>query len=210
MTNPFDRLTKSQVNRLLELLGSHTYRYKKGEEILPTIKSENIIAIILYGHAQIVSTDYNGNEIIVEELKENSIFGSSISLTNSDSCEIICKDDSVVVVLDYDKLLNENNLRHFYFNIFSMNLFDIINTKIKEKNERIRVLEKKQIRERLLEYFEILYKKANHRTIYLPFTFRDLADYIAVNRSAMFRELKNLKEEKLIEVKGQRITLVYK
>ena len=210
MSNPFDNLTKGQVSRLLELLGSHTYRYKKGEEILPTIKSENIIAIILYGYAQIVNTDYNGNETIVEELKENSVFGSSISLTNSDSCEIICREDSEVVVIDYNKLLNENNLRHFYFNIFCMNLFDIVNSKIKEKNERIRVLEKKQIRERLLEYFEILYKKANHRTINLPFTFRDLADYIAVNRSAMFRELKNLKEEKFIEVKGQKITLLYK
>jgi len=33
MSNPFDNLTKGQVSRLLELLGSHTYRYKKGEAI---------------------------------------------------------------------------------------------------------------------------------------------------------------------------------
>ena len=41
-------------------------------------------------------------------------------------------------------------------------------------------------------------------------TLKDLADYMAVNRSAMFRELKNLKEEKFVAVKGKRITLLYK
>ena len=42
------------------------------------------------------------------------------------------------------------------------------------------------------------------------FSLKDLADYMGVNRSAMFRELKRLKEDHLIEVKGKRITLLYK
>ena len=77
-------------------------------------------------------------------------------------------------------------------------------------NEKIRILEKKTIRDKLLEFFEIEYKKTYLKTIELPFNLKDLADYIAVNRSAMFRELKNLKEEKFISVKGKRITLLYK
>ena len=82
---------------------------------------------------------------------------------------------------------------------------------MKEKNERIKVLEKKQIREKLLEYFEMEYKKGHlNNNIFLPFSFKDLADYLAINRSAMFRELKHLKEEKLIEVKNRRVTLLYK
>ena len=91
-----------------------------------------------------------------------------------------------------------------------MNLFDIINTKFKEKNERVKILEKKQIREKLLEYFEIENKKTRLNFFYLPFTFRDLADYLAINRSAMFRELKHLKDEKFIEINDRKITLLYK
>jgi CRP-like cAMP-binding protein len=89
-------------------------------------------------------------------------------------------------------------------------LFDIINEKYKETTDRVKILEKKQIRDILLEYFEIEHKKTHSRYIYLPFNFKDLADYLAINRSAMFRELKNLKEEKFIEVKDRRITLLYK
>ena len=81
---------------------------------------------------------------------------------------------------------------------------------MREKNERIKILEKKQIREKLLEFFEIEHKKNRLNSIYLPFSFKDLADYLAINRSAMFRELRHLKDEKFIEVKNRKITLLYK
>lgn len=210
MNSPFNDLSNNQINKLYNLLGVHIYNFNKNQEILPTIKSENIIGIILEGYAQIVNTEYNGNEIIIEDLFKDDIFGSSISSTNNENYQIISKKDTEVLVIDYDKLLNPMNLKYSYFNIFFRNLFDIINTKLREKNERIRILEKKQIREKLLEYFEIQHKKNRLRVINLPFAFKDLADYIAINRSAMFRELKNLKNENLIKINGRKITLLYK
>lgn len=211
MATPFDGLTKSQINKLLDLLGVHVYKFNKNQEILPTIKNENIVGIILEGYAQILNIEYNGNEIVIDNLYKYSVFGTNISLTNSENYQIIAKQDTDVLVIDYDKLINPQNLNHNYFNIFFRNLFDIINIKMKEKNERIKVLEKKQIREKLLEYFEMEYKKGHlNNNIFLPFSFKDLADYLAINRSAMFRELKHLKEEKLIEVKNRRVTLLYK
>lgn len=211
MTAPFEGLTKSQINKLLDLLGVHVYKFNKNQEILPTIKNENIVGIILDGYAQILNIEYNGNEIVIDNLYKDSVFGTNISLTNSENYQIIAKQDTDVLVIDYDKLINPQNLNHNYFNIFFRNLFDIINIKMKEKNERIKVLEKKQIREKLLEYFEMEYKKGHlNNNIFLSFSFKDLADYLAINRSAMFRELKHLKEEKLIEVKNRKVTLLYK
>lgn len=211
MTAPFEGLTKSQIKKLLDLLGVHVYKFNKNQEILPTIKNENIVGIILDGYAQILNIEYNGNEIVIDNLYKDSVFGTNISLTNSENYQIIAKQDTDVLVIDYDKLINPQNLNHNYFNIFFRNLFDIINIKMKEKNERIKVLEKKQIREKLLEYFEMEYKKGHlNNNIFLSFSFKDLADYLAINRSAMFRELKHLKEEKLIEVKNRRVTLLYK
>ena len=210
MTTPFQDLTKSQINKLYDLLGVHIYTFNDNQEILPTIKNENIIGIILDGYAQILNIEYNGNEIITENLYKNSIFGSNISLTNSENYQIIARQETTVLVIDYDKLINPKNLVHNYFNIFLRNLFDIIDIKFKEKNERIKILEKKQIRDKLLEYFEMEHKKSRLKSIYIPFSFKDLADYLAVNRSAMFRELKHLKDEKFIEIKNRRITLLYK
>ena len=210
VNSPFEGLTKFQINKLYNLLGVHIYTFSKNQEILPTIKNENIVCIVTEGSAQIKNIEYNGNEIIIENLGKESVFGTNLSLTNNENYEIIAKEDCQIVVIDYANLINPNNLNHNYFNIFLMNLFDITSEKSREKNERIRILEKKQIRDKLLEYFEMEYKKSYLRRITLPFSLKDLADYMGVNRSAMFRELKRLKEDHLIEVKGKRITLLYK
>ena len=41
------------------------------------------------------------------------------------------------------------------------------------------------------------------------YSYTDLADYLSVDRSAMMRELKNLKEDKLIKDTNKKITILY-
>ena len=209
MRLPFEGLTKLQISKLLVLLGVHRYKYSKGEEIIPTIKNDNIIGIILDGFAQIINIEYNGNELVQENLGKDSVFGTTISATNSESCQIIAKEDTEVLIIDYSRLMRPENLAHNYFNIFLSNLYDIMSNKFRETNERVKVLEKKQIREKLLKFFEIEHKKSHSKNIYLNFALKDLADYLAVDRSAMFRELKHLKDDKLIEVDGRKIKILY-
>lgn len=208
--SPFEGLSQSQQHKLFKLLQVHIYTYSKQQEILPTIKSENIIGVILSGYAQIINIDYNGNEIIIEHLEKDDVFGTNINNINNESVQLVAKEDTKVLVINYSALVNSNYLNYTYYNTFIQNLFNIINLKYKETNERVKILENKTIRDKLLEYFETNYKKTLLRTITLPFNLKDLADYIAVNRSAMFRELKNLKEERFIEIKGKKITLLYK
>lgn len=210
MDSPFFNLSNLQINKLFQLLEAHVYSYHKNEEILSTIKGGNIVCIVLEGSAQITYIEYNGNEILIDNLYKDSVFGTNISATDNENCQIIAKELTQILVIDYEKLFNSKNTQHLYFNVFITNLFKIISTKLKERNDRIRILEKKQIREKLLEYFEIEYKKNHSRILYLPFTLKDLADYIGANRSAMFRELKYLKEDRFIEVKDKKITLLYK
>ena len=115
MSSPFDNLSKSQITKLYDLLGVHIYKFNKNQEILPTIKNENILCIVLDGYAQIVNIEYNGNTIVMESLFENNIFGTNISITNSEDYQIIAKQDTQVLVIDYDNLINPSNLKHSYF-----------------------------------------------------------------------------------------------
>jgi len=102
VNSPFDELSKSQIKKLFELLEVHIYKFNKNQEVLPTIKNENIIGIILDGSAQIINIEYNGNETISEELSKDSVFGTSISGTNSEDCQIIAKQPTEVLVIDYN------------------------------------------------------------------------------------------------------------
>lgn len=76
-------------------------------------------------------------------------------------------------------------------------------------NMRIELLSKRTIREKLLGYFTIISARNMSKSFKVPFSLTDLADYLSVDRSAMMRELKTLKDEGFIEKSGNRITLLY-
>ena len=209
MDAPFNNISESQKHKLFKLLGTHIFTFNKNQEILQTIKGENVICILLSGRANIVNIDYNGEETLVEELFENSVFGSSISTIASSDCQIRAIENTSVLVIDYNKLINLSYTSYNYYNNFIINLFDIIHTKIRDKNDRIKILTQKTIRDKLLEYFKAEYIKTRSKNIYLQISLKELADYFSINRSAMFRELRYLKDENFIKIDGRRITLLY-
>ena len=77
-------------------------------------------------------------------------------------------------------------------------------------NTRVEILTKRSIREKLRGYFNILSTRNLSKTFTLPFSLTDLADYLSVDRSAMMRELKLLKDDGFILKTGNKIKLIYK
>lgn len=209
MNSPFYGISLENKKKLFTLLGVHIYTFEQNQNILSIIKNDNVIGIIDEGSAEIIRTNYDGNRNIIDELTVDSIFGTTISSINSNEFEMITKEKTTVIIIDYDKLIDNKNISYDYYNLFIQNMFSIVNESIKNKNERIRVLTKRTIRNKLLEYFKVCQKNNHSKYIYLPFNFTELADYLAIDRSAMTRELKYMKEEGFIEIKGKRITILY-
>lgn len=210
MMNPFKKINDEEKNILLKNLEASTYHFNKNESIHSTLKLNNAVGIVINGNIQNIKTDYKGNKIIIEELEKNSVFGSSISLYIDGESEMIAKVDTDIIILDYSTIVNFNHTDDKVYNQFIINLLDIMTYIITLRNERIRLLTVKTTRDKLIEYFRILSRRQGSRTIHIPYTYTDLADYLSVDRSAMMREIKNLKDEKIIEVKSKRITLLYR
>lgn len=204
----FDQINNKNQQKLLRMLESDIINVPKNNTILSTISNDNIIGIIKEGCIQIIKTDDNGNQIIIDELTTGEVFGSYIAFFNNKDYSIQTKEESEIIIIDYDILMNFNQNTKEYYNQFIKNLLTIIMSDMKKTTERLEILTRKTIRNRLLEYFNISLKNSGTKHIYLPFNFTDLAHYLAVDRSAMMRELKYMKEEKIIEVKGNKITLL--
>ena len=203
MNELFNNIDEQVKNNILKELEVYTRTYEKNKRILSSVKNDDIICILISGHIQIVKNDANGNIIIIEDIYDNQIFGSISANISSSDYEIITKEESTIIIIELDNIIKYSD------NItFIKNISEILYKKIKEFNNRIEILTNKTIRNKLLAYFNITAKN-NNRIIYLPFTYSELADYLAINRSAMSRELKLLKEEKLIEIKGRKIKLLY-
>ena len=206
MNNLFNNITTSNKEKILKSLEGNSLYFKKNNTILTNIKQDDIIGIILEGYIQIVKTDYNGNRTIIEDLYENDIFSSKMSNISNNEYSVVTKEDTKLIIIYFDEILN-NDLNTSYYNQFLKNLLFIMSDKMTNINNRIEILSNKTIRNKLLAYFRIMSKKNNSKIIYLPYTFIDLADYLGVDRSAMYRELRNLKEEGLINIINKKIIL---
>ena len=209
MIKPFENITPKNKEKLLKLLHAYNANYKKNKNIIDSFKDDEEIGIITQGYVQIIRNNYNGTTAIVEELYEDDLIGSVFLYTKNEEYEIITKEETNIIIINHNEI-NSTDINDKNYNQFIRNLYMITNEKIKEKNERIEILTQKTIRNKLLEYFKISSRKSGSKYIYLPFNFSDLANYLAVDRSAMSREIGYLKEEGFIEIKGKRITLLYR
>ena len=209
MNDLFKNIHPSKQGILLKMLEANTLHFSVNELILSKIKIDDFIAIITEGEANLIKTDSNGNKLIIEELGEGNIFGTNISNLNNKEYEIESKTDITITFIEMHFILNPKNTSSQIYSQFLINLLELINKKYTETNQRLDILTNKTIRNKLLEYFKNSYAETGARVLYLKSSFTALADYLAIDRSAMTRELKNLKDEGLIEIKNKKIKLLY-
>ena len=208
MNNLFANISNQNLEKLLKLLRVDTFTCKKGVS-LSYLMNDNFVGIVLEGYLEVIKRDYEGHRSIIETLEPMQVFGTTISSLNSPDYDIETILDSKIILIDYNNILNFLEKGNHSYQKFLTNLLVIVTNKISEKNERIAILTQKSIRNKLLEYFKITSLKNNSRHIYIPTTYSELAEYLAVDRSAMSRELKNLQNEGFIDIKNKKITLLY-
>ena len=92
-----------------------------------------------------------------------------------------------------------------YHSRLVQNMFRLVTEQTRRLSRRVEVLSRRSIREKLQCYFRICRLEAGADDFTLPFTLSALADYISADRSAMMRELKKMREERLVSVEGRQV-----
>ena len=207
-TKAFDNINESDLKKMLVCFDANTLKYSKDTTILSNVSNTTKVGVIMSGAAQIIRYNYNGSRTIIDNLQEGDVFGA-FSLSSNEDLYIVSTTQSEIVMFDYSRIINRCKKNCPYHNQLVDNIMQILSNKLAANSERIEVLSKKTIRDKLLAYFNSLSKKQITKHILLPFTLTDLADYLSIDRSAMMREIKNMKDDGLIEAKGKKITLNY-
>lgn len=184
--------------------------FDKGEVITNYIAKRNQLCILLWGEAELVRYDYNGNKNIVEHFSSNDIFGEIFyTVSTNNELFVEAREASCVLFFIYDDIKTKCKKNCNFHEKLLVNLPELFLNEIIGLNMRIELLSKRTIREKLQGYFNIVSTRNMSRSFKIPFSLTDLADYLSVDRSAMMRELKSLKDDGFIEKSGNRITLLY-
>ena len=168
------------------------------------------VGIVERGCAALIRIDEEGVATVMEELGPGGVFGRTLAFAGSsgDSLEVVCRVPCDVIFIDYPHILKRCEHACNRHSVLVQNMLRLMSDKAQALSQRVDVLSRRSIREKLLCYFRQLSEQAGSNTFTLPFSLSTLADYIATDRSAMMRELKRLREEGIVRSDGRQFTLL--
>jgi CRP-like cAMP-binding protein len=118
---------------------------------------------------------------------------------------VLAAEDSSILLIDYKRIIKSCvSVCPFHAKLIE-NMLKLVAVKALKLNQKIEILSKRTIRERLLVYFEM--QSGGRSRFTIPYSREELAGYLCVDRSAMSNELSKMRDEGLINVQKNMIEL---
>ena len=199
-TQLFRGISECEIEELLLCLGAHERKFQKGDVIFRAGSPVDEFGLVLSGSVNIVVNLYWGNSIIFGHVGKGEAFAENYAAVPGKEllCDVVACEDTHVLFLKMQSVMTTCRKGCAYHNRIIQNMLRISAQKNLSMSSRMMHTASKSLRERLLSYLseQALERGSSHFTI--PFNRQQLADYLAVNRSAMSNELSKMQEEGLI------------
>lgn len=192
----FKGMTAQQMPKILHCLGGCIKHYEKNKFIYFEDCNTPDAGIVLEGHVQMISSDSLGNRLILEEFGTRDFFAYNLTGLNLayTPLNVVTVIPSVILFFDCDHILNAPSVC-IYHNKLAENLLKIMTCKTMNLNQKINVLSKRTIRDKIMTFLMSEASKNGSPKVILNFNRQELADYLCVDRSALSRELGKLRNE---------------
>ena len=200
----FSQLQADEIRPLVADNQLFLKNYSKGTTVYNQKDSCKTLDIVLSGNFVAYSLSENGSEMTMFEFSRGQMFGANLLFGDNHTypLTIYCMGDAQLLHVTQKAI---SNILHNYN--FVIQFIGMLSQNSQKLNQRIRMVAQKTLRENLLEYFKQQSILQGSDTIVLPISKKQLADYLGVQRPSLFRELKNLKDEGLIDISNRRIRL---
>jgi len=185
---------------ILRCFSVRVKKYSKNEIIFLAGEKIGRVGIILTGKVNIIKEDYEGNRSIIAEFQAGNLFGEAFSFADAENITVtvISSIDSEILFIDANKIFTICPSACAYHSRLIRNMLEIISAKNILLNEKIDVISKRTIRNRLLTFLQLQSQKYTSNSFSIPFNRQELADYLCVDRSALSAELSKLQSEGLL------------
>jgi CRP-like cAMP-binding protein len=205
----FKHIPQTELLPLLKSLTITTKAYEKGENILIEGSFVHTLNLVVSGKVLIQQEDIFGNTTIISKVGEKDLFAESYVCTNLTQLpvSVIAAEATQILLMDYQKILFAQEARSHAQLI--KNLLQIIAEKNSKLVQRMSFITKRTIREKVLAYLSAIAKQKNSASFIIPYNRQELADFLAVDRSALSKELGKLQKEGLLIFKKNQFQLFY-
>ena len=204
----FRGLGEDELEKALNILRAEYGSCGKGELLHPPYTEMRVFGFVLSGGVQACMDDAEGNRMIMAEVIPGVTFGEAV-------CFLKLKEPPVYICASAPSELLRLSPEALFGNVrdpltlrLQENFTAMLAARTLSMNDRIQVLSKVKLRDKLLTYFTQLSQAGKLRTFQLPMNRNDLAAYLGTDRSALSRELSRMKKEGLIDYRGNTVKLL--
>ena len=205
----FHGVDENEVKDMLTCLGAREQKFKKDEIIFRAGDTVREIGLVESGSVNIVVNFYWGNSHIFGHVGPGQIFAETYALIPGKEllCDVVASENTEVLFLNVGRLTTTCGKGCAFHQNIIHNLLSISAQKNLNLSLRMMHTASKSLRGRLLSYLseQATRHGSNHFTI--PFDRQQLADYLAVDRSAMSSELSKMQKDGLISYHKNEFTL---
>src|SRR5574344_1209769 len=186
----YDEITQKELDKVKICLKFLERTYSKNEIISQNPSSDQEVGIIKSGIVYLGSESINGQTSIIDYFEKGEVFSSRFfSGTELNSYHMIAKTKCAIEFVNYSSLVACcKNCCSGHLKLFD----NILTLATSKAQNRIDILSQHNIRGKLLSYFYYLKQKKNTNVLNIPLSMVELSNFLAVNRSAMTREIKKM------------------
>lgn len=205
----FQGLGEQEISGMLKCLNAHIRDFEEDNIIFQAGQKVATVGIVLEGSVQVVREDVHGNRIIIAEWGPKELFAEAFAPADIEEIpvSVYASEKSRILFVDFKRIVTQCGNHCEFHSVLISNMMKVLARKNILLANRIDILGKRSIREKLLTYFWGQAKAAKKSRIALPFNRNELADFLCVDRSAMSRVLGQLQQEGIISFKKNIIEL---
>lgn len=196
----FKGIGEAEFQPLLSCLSAQEVYYEKDQTVFFSGESIEQFGIVLSGQVQVVDDDYYGNRNILAKIDAGNLFGESFAFATIDSLpvSVITTTESELLFIDHRRLATPCPRACAFHSRLIWNMMNIVSVKNIMLTQKIEFTSKRTTREKLLAYLAAEAKKNGNSRFSIPLNRQELADYLAVERSAMSAELSKLRNDGML------------
>ena len=198
----FRDIAPADLASLLDCLDARERAYEKGAWLLRRGERTDRLGLVLSGTVHILREDFWGSRSIVGLAGPGEIFAESYALAGEPlEVSVLAASDARVLFLRVETALTDCGQ-------LTRNLTALLAEKNLTLTRKMRHMARRTTREKLLSYLSAQALRSGGAEFDIPMDRQQLADYLAVDRSAMSAALGKLRDEGVLEFRKNHFRLL--
>ncbi len=194
------------LDRCLGGSRSHVRRYARGATVHHQHETCTALDVVIAGNLAAYSLAENGSAVTMFEFRENGILGANLLFGENRAYPLNIYSVTACELLQLTQTEVKELLHDYHF---VMQYIKSLSANSQGMNRKITMLTQKTLRENLLDYLRQQSSLQNSSSIILPISKKELADHLGVQRPSLFRELKKLKGEGILEIENRSVRIKF-